>query len=274
MKKLNKQILEAVHRGIQLALDDYQNIEPNSSILNDIINTEDVIQNRIDLDKYTVDLGLPSGTRWCKYNLGVELNQSFLPINQVGIGEYYAWGETQSKQIYDWDHYKYGQNKNELTKYIATDEHVGYFDDESEILLQIDHLTELQLIDDAAYQNMHLHDFKFHIPTVEQFEELLEYTISEWTNIEKGFSIYRCVILTSKINGNKIAFPACGYYIGEQLRNVGFAGNYWTSTLNSTQDLSAYAFVLNDDSVRKPYINIYAKMRQHGLQIRPVIDLK
>ena len=38
---INKQILEAVHRGIQLALDDYQDIEPNSSISdNDIVNVD------------------------------------------------------------------------------------------------------------------------------------------------------------------------------------------------------------------------------------------
>ena len=39
---INKQILEAIHRGINLALDDYQDIEPNSSIsqTNDVINVD------------------------------------------------------------------------------------------------------------------------------------------------------------------------------------------------------------------------------------------
>ena len=49
-----KQILEAVYRGIQLALDDYQDIEPNSSIshYNDVIDSEDVIKRKIEKDKF------------------------------------------------------------------------------------------------------------------------------------------------------------------------------------------------------------------------------
>jgi len=35
-----------------------------------------------------VDLGLPSGTLWCKYNLG----SSKLTIGDAG--NFYAWGET------------------------------------------------------------------------------------------------------------------------------------------------------------------------------------
>ena len=41
MKKINKQILEAVNKGIQLALDDYQDIENNNSIsYNDIVSVD------------------------------------------------------------------------------------------------------------------------------------------------------------------------------------------------------------------------------------------
>jgi hypothetical protein len=38
-----------------------------------------------------VDLGLPSGTLWCKYNLGVDPKYLANPINW--FGDYYAWGE-------------------------------------------------------------------------------------------------------------------------------------------------------------------------------------
>ena len=78
--KIYKQILEAVNRGINLALDDIEDNEPIGSVSqhNDVINSEDVIKNRIELDKLTVDLGLPSGTRWCKYNIGVNPNSIFL----------------------------------------------------------------------------------------------------------------------------------------------------------------------------------------------------
>ena len=72
MKNYNK-ILEAVNRGIKLALDDYQDDEliGSTSQHNDVIDSEDIIKHKVDLMKEVVDLGLPSGTLWCKYNLGV-----------------------------------------------------------------------------------------------------------------------------------------------------------------------------------------------------------
>ena len=51
---INKQILEAVNRGIQLALDDYEDMEDNKSISqqSDIIDVKDVIKNKIEKDKF------------------------------------------------------------------------------------------------------------------------------------------------------------------------------------------------------------------------------
>ena len=88
-----KQILEAINRGIKLALDDYQDIDPNSSIsqTNDIIDVKDPIKEIILRD--FVDLGLPSGTLWAKYNLGV--NPKKLDKYRYWYGEYYQWGETR-----------------------------------------------------------------------------------------------------------------------------------------------------------------------------------
>lgn len=53
MKNISKQILEAVHRGIQLALDDIENNDLNNSISskNDIIDSEDYITNKIKFEK-------------------------------------------------------------------------------------------------------------------------------------------------------------------------------------------------------------------------------
>ena len=53
MKYYNK-ILEAVNKGIQLALDDFEDNEPNSSLSqhNDVIYSEDVIKNRIYYEKF------------------------------------------------------------------------------------------------------------------------------------------------------------------------------------------------------------------------------
>lgn len=46
-----------------------------------------------------VDLGLPSGTLWAVYNVGAS--------NECESGDFFAWGETKPKDLYDWETYKY-----------------------------------------------------------------------------------------------------------------------------------------------------------------------
>ena len=48
-----------------------------------------------------VDLGLPSGTLWATCNVGAD--------GPEDCGNYFAWGETETKEMYDWKQYKYSQ---------------------------------------------------------------------------------------------------------------------------------------------------------------------
>ena len=50
-KLLNNKILEAIDRGIQLALDNFEDIEGNNSISSDVINTNDIIGDKIKYEK-------------------------------------------------------------------------------------------------------------------------------------------------------------------------------------------------------------------------------
>ena len=72
--KLTKHILEAIQRGINLAIDDFDDeitIETQKTgQIKHSLNTRELIR-----DKYFVDLGLPSGTLWGKYNVGVNPNR-------------------------------------------------------------------------------------------------------------------------------------------------------------------------------------------------------
>ena len=52
-----------------------------------------------DNHPHAVDLGLPSGTKWACCNVGTTTPE--------GYGGYYAWGETEGKEIYDWTTYVY-----------------------------------------------------------------------------------------------------------------------------------------------------------------------
>ena len=57
-----------------------------------------------------VDLGLPSGLLWATCNVGADTPEDY--------GDYFAWGETQPKDTYNWSTYQYCNGSyNTLTKY-------------------------------------------------------------------------------------------------------------------------------------------------------------
>ena len=143
------QILEAVNRGIQLALDDFDDDEVQN-VKSKQVNHRDYTKEYLDLMEETVDLGLPSGTLWYKYNLDVNPNQLLTP--EDWYGGYYAWGELEGNKTnekgeiyFDQSNYKFGEDYNKLTKYCNNYEYgLNGF---------TDNLANLQSEDDATYQN-------------------------------------------------------------------------------------------------------------------------
>jgi len=53
-----------------------------------------------------VDLGLPSGTLWCKCNLGANTETEY--------GDYYSWGELITKSEYTEENYMHDDNFKQL----------------------------------------------------------------------------------------------------------------------------------------------------------------
>ena len=270
--KSYKQILEAVNRGIQLALDDFDNEEQAvQHIKSKQTNHRDYTKEYLDLMEDVVDLELPSGTLWCKYNLDVDPNQ--LTKAKDWYGGYYAWGELKAnKLIYGWNNYKYGEYYGNLTKY-CNDPKYG-------LKRFTDNLTELQPEDDRACQNKKLHNFKFHIPTKEQYEELINYTNSYWV---KNYNPNKTVHepkddggikgLNGRIfegkNGNQLFIPATGYYNGSNISFIGSHGFAWSSSLYIDNPNSAYLLYFYSDSMR-----IFDNTRCYGRSVRPVINLR
>jgi len=92
---------------------------------------------------------LPSGTLWAKYNVGVNPNR----LNKASdwYGGYYAWGEIEEKQDYNWFTYKYSNNYfDKLTKYCNN---IRYCNNGN----KPDNLITLQDEDDIAVQTNKLH---------------------------------------------------------------------------------------------------------------------
>jgi hypothetical protein len=147
-----------------------------------------------------VDLGLPSGTKWFKYNLGVDykkLNEN--PNDSIPkdwYGNYYAWGETEpNKPKYTSTSYKWN-NKQISTKYNSTD-----------------NLEELLPEDDAAQQFNKM----LRIPTVDECLELINNThiecVYNYNNIN-GLNGY--LIINRKDKSKYIFIPASGLMSGSK----------------------------------------------------------
>ena len=170
-----------------------------------------------------VDLGLPSGLLWATCNLGATTPE--------GHGDYYAWGETATKEVYNWSTYKYCTVDAEgslqtLTKYNT-----------STTWGTPDNLTTLQAIDDVAAQKL---GDGARMPTKEDWEELIANTTAEWTTVN-GVAGRKF----TAANGNSLFLPAAGYrWVGE-LYDAGELGGYWSSSLSADYPLGAWFFRFN-----------------------------
>ena len=262
-----KQILEAINRGIKFALDDFEDDNDLQGQVSSKVSHQHGTKEYLDLMNKVVDLGLPSGTLWCKYNLGA----TYKNTPESWYGKFYAWGELSPKEHYDWEDpnyhindYKHAAGTNDsLTKYCNNYKYG--------LNNYIDKLNILQQKDDVAYQNIHLHNFKFHIPTKEQCEELKEYTTSEYIKDYKDIENLKGLIIKGR-NRNEIFFPCAGYY-----NNRGQSGLYrfstlWTSTLCEDIPIYAYSFDLSP-TIQGTIMQLKGTERCCGLSIRPVINL-
>lgn len=161
-----------------------------------------------------VDLGLPSGTLWATMNVGANSPEEY--------GDYFAWGETQPKAIYNESTYRWGCGYFSLTKYCTKSDY-GI----------VDNKTELDLEDDAAWVNW---GPKWCMPTTEQQRELMNNCVWTWTTIN-GVSGR----LATGPNGNTLFLPAAGACWNNSTSDVGTSGHYWSCSLYSEIPLNAYS---------------------------------
>lgn len=182
--------------------------EPNNEGNGDGQN-DSIVDDSLILDDHDyVDLGLPSGLLWATCNVGANSPEEF--------GDFFAWGEIDPKNVYDWKSYKYGNfERNELTKY-CTDSSYG-------LNGFVDNLTVLESVDDAATANWGI---SWRMPTKEEWEELFRKTTCTWT-AQNGVQGR----LLTGWNGNSIFLPATGFFLDGALICPGL-GIYWSSTLH------------------------------------------
>ncbi len=190
-----------------------------------------------------VDLGLPSGTLWATMNVGA--------CKPEDSGDYFAWGETEPKDVYDWSNYKWCNGSNiTLTKY-CTNSHYGKWDNKK----------ELDPEDDVARVKW---GPMWCMPTQAQMSELMNRCTWTWTTINDvpGY-------LVTGSNGNSVFLPAAGIRDGSELSNYGMNGLYWTRTLDSMEG-SDRASGLSFHQSSSPAWSYTYSLRYFGQTIRPV----
>lgn len=176
-----------------------------------------------------VNLDLPSGTLWATCNVGASRPEDY--------GDYYAWGETETKSVYSWDTYKYGSS-----------------------LSGIDNNGED--IAGTKYDVAHVKwGGDWRMPTIEQCVELLNNTTRERTTLNgvKGH-------LFMGKNGGTLFFPSAGYRRDSGLHDAGSRSFYWSSTLLEEKPYTI-------DYLNFISGNVWENgslIRDNGLSVRPV----
>lgn len=223
-----------------------------------------------------VDLGL--SVDWGKYNLGVDPNN--LKRQSDWNGDYYAWGEletkyyrswdeTTSENRYTWDTYTRhtngtysDSNKKVFIKYIPTSKASTYWASED----PVDNKLTLDLVDDVANKNL---GGNWRMPTEAEFNELLDPTkvTNEWVTNYKGINYLNGREFTSLINGNKLFIPAAGLYDNRTPYNNPYRCTTWSSTLRDSNPIYAQCFDFENNR-----IGMYYWSRYTGMPIRPVLQ--
>ena len=193
----------------------------------------------VDEHQY-VDLGLPSGTLWATCNVGATKPEEY--------GDYFAWGETEPKQVFDWSNYKWCNGTTDtFTKYCDN----AYYG-------SVDNKMELEPEDDAAYMNW---GPEWRMPNLNQIGELCNNCSIQWTmrNDVNGW-------LFTGPNENTLFLPATGYRWNSSLITGGSRGYFWSISLLSVIPDSALAMVLFSDGVNMNNSNY----RSIGMTVRAV----
>ena len=240
---------------VTLIMEPNEAYEPRTAIITieagGIVKTVAVTQVAAEKPVVTlqaVDMGL--SVLWADRNLGAD--------SPTGLGDYYAWGETKTKDYYDWSTYKWCNGaKNTLTKY-NTREAYG----------TVDNLTQLALEDDAAWVNT---DGEWRMPTDAEVTELRHACSIMWATVDGVGGCW----FTSNTNGNKIFVPAAGGIYRNQQLSVNSHGNIFSSTTCSGSNyygyMDDYAWYLYFDAGERQR---YGDSRASGWTIRPVKDKK
>ena len=202
----------------------------------------------VKVPKAAVPEAIPLGlsVKWASFNIGASKPEEY--------GDYYAWGETETKSEYSWSTYKWANGQEDkLTKYCDS---YKYWDGAG----NPDGKTVLDPEDDVAHVKL---GGKWRMPTDAEWTELRNNCTWTWTTQHEVYGI----LVTSKKYGTSIFLPAAGNWQGTKLVSTGSYGYYWSSSLTTGYPNYAWLVYFSSGDVYR-----YFGGRNRGLSVRAVSE--
>ena len=194
-----------------------------------------------------IDLGLPSGLKWAKCNVGAE--------KETEWGVYFMWGSTTPNTVSEctWANAPFNGGSSNYNE--------TYFNSVKDTVCPNGILAKEY---DAASQIM---GGEWRMPTQTEYQELLDYTNHEWVENFNGSGVNGRKF-TSKTDESKYIFiPAAGCCYSGSIYCRGIFGGIWSSSLDPSYNDYALELGFNSGSY-----DIYDYYRCYGFSVRSVMN--
>ena len=205
------------------------------------------MKNKTDnIEEHFVDLGLPSGLKWAKCNLGAK--------TETDYGNYYMWGSTtpNTADECNWANTPFNNGSDSYNEEYFTTHKSEWLDDNNNLKPEFD----------VAYKAT---NGMGRMPTRGEIQELLSGTTNEWIHDYKGTGVNGRKFTGS--NGNSIFIPAAGWCCNGSVNYVGIYGDVWSSSLDTSYNYNAWCLYFNSGDC-----GMYGILHYFGRSIRPVTD--
>ena len=194
-----------------------------------------------------VDLGLPSGLKWAKCNVGA--------TSETDYGDYFQWGSTEPNTADEcnWADAPFNNGSDSYNKEYFTTHKSEWLDSKDNLKPEFDAARAIMGGD-------------WRMPTEAEFDELLSGTTNEWIEDFNGTGVNGRKF-TSKTDTSKYIFiPAAGFRTNDSVNYVGSDGDIWGSSLDISIPDNAWGLTLNSSICCMGY-----SYRCYGRSVRGVM---
>ncbi len=207
-----------------------------------------------------VDMGFITKVCWGTCNMGA--------TSPENSGDFYAWGETQPKDNFTWNNYRWSEDgKLGLTKYYASEKYGR--------LSGVDNKTVLEAGDDCVKATR---GGSWRMPSKDDFSYLISHSTVQYCKLN-GIWGYKFTSTVKGFENSSIFMPFSGMMDtkpGESTSTLKMGGRiarYWLNSCKKSPSYEADVLeLINTDEVTNTVLN--SQERYIGLPVRPVAVVK